>query len=376
MCRQFILLQLILFLFSKGFSQKYCDINGYLVNLSFYQEGKKINSFELKNRFMNLDRLRLRSNLSFNDNCALVVENETSILYKNTSTFVFEHFTLLTGQIANLRLDLLKNDLWQISSFIDRLFIKVDFENLNITLGRQRIAWGTGRIWNPLDFFNPINPTNFSKIEKDGVDAVNLKWNISSLTDLSVVLNLQKNNSSNYAARFRTNFLEFDWSFLGGYIRNIPVIGTDFAGNLFNAGFRGEFLVSFENSNKVLKFILGADYQFTPKLYTLIEYHYNGYGKINKHNYDFSVVLSGKSIYLAQDYIVFSTSYLVHPLLNLVLIVNNNLNDASRYYSINVGWSMTESISLNLGVLFFVGKNYSEYYYYPNIYFLRSEYYF
>ena len=38
----------------------------------------------------------------------------------------------------------------------DRAYAKFYLPQVDITLGKQRIAWGTGYIWNPIDVLNPF----------------------------------------------------------------------------------------------------------------------------------------------------------------------------------------------------------------------------
>lgn len=350
-------------------SQLYFD--GYLLNLGSVQMQKTPLGSQSNNKFQNINRLRIRPRLEFNEDITLTIEHETFILYKNGNEFHSEKYEKIMGQLVNLHFTLLNNSIWQITHFIDRLHLMANIDRFNITLGRQRIAWGTGRIWNPTDMFNPINPTNFAKIEKDGVDAVLMKYNFSSLTDLSIVINPAKHRT-NFALRFRTNFSEFDVSFMSGKFNKNIVYGIDFAGNLLNAGVRGEMLVS----SQIIKYILGMDYQFSPKIYSLIEYHFNGAGKSKKENYNFYDLITNNSIYLARSYINFQLLFIVHPLSTISILLNRNLNDESRYFSLNLSYSILENLNLNWITNIFFGKENTEYWYYPSSLGLRLEYFF
>jgi len=42
----------------------------------------------------------------------------------------------------------------------------------DLRVGRQRVAWGTGRFWSPLDLLNPPSPTALEPGEREGVDAL------------------------------------------------------------------------------------------------------------------------------------------------------------------------------------------------------------
>ncbi len=45
-----------------------------------------------------------------------------------------------------------------------------------LTVGRQRIGWGTARFWSPMDMFNPISPLQIESEERQGVDAASLEF--------------------------------------------------------------------------------------------------------------------------------------------------------------------------------------------------------
>jgi hypothetical protein len=41
---------------------------------------------------------------------------------------------------------------------LDRGYATLRHKRVALTLGRQRIGWGTARFWSPADVFNPLNP--------------------------------------------------------------------------------------------------------------------------------------------------------------------------------------------------------------------------
>ncbi len=366
-----IILLSIFIIYNVTISQNQFYFDGYLLNLSLVQLRKNPFTIHSNNIFQNLERIRLRPSLNFDDRFNFTVEYEAFIHYKNKIETYSENYKIITGQIVNLHSEMLNNRLWHIIHFIDRMYLKINFDKINLTLGRQRIAWGTGRIWNPTDLFNPINPTNFAKIEKDGVDAAFVKYNFANLTDLSIVINPTK-IKTNFSIRLRTNFSEFDLSVLGGKFTNDYVLGADFAGNLLNAGVRGEMLYSQNN----IKYILGIDHQFTPKIYSLIEYHFNGAGKSKKAFYDFNSLLNNYSIYLAKKYFIFQLSYIVHPLSSISILIKRNLNDNSSFYSLDLSYSILDNLNVSWITNVFSGSCYTEYWYYPSSTIIRSEYYF
>lgn len=336
-----------------------------------------------QNIFVNLTRLRLKPELFIGGNSRFNIEYEIDGFYfTGDNPFQLEMGGKTNRQIVDLSWNLIDAENYTLNHYIDRLYFRQDFNWGNVVVGRQRVSWGTGRVWNPTDLFNPINPANFSKIEKDGADAIALKYNIGQFTDLNVVYNPQEIiANSNYGFRFRTNFSEYDASFVGGSFDNRYIVGLDFAGNLFDAGVRGEgiFSINEENSDDTfVKFILGADYQFSPELYAVIEYHFNGEGKKDKSEYQYELkrLINGEILNLSRNYLYASVNYQITPLLTGSLMNLSNLNDKSGFAGIFSNYSVTENLYLALGFQLSYGESFTEYWYYPNSIYLQGEYYY
>lgn len=375
---------LILLFLTSASAQVEFDFSGYAVAMPAYQSmGNELAStFNIdKNISTGISRLRIRPVLYLWDGARINLEHETNAIYLSSSLPFFSSFNINTNrQAVDLSWDLIIEEKFQLRHFIDRLYFRQSFEFGNIIIGRQRIAWGTGRVWNPTDLFNPINPANFSKIEKDGADAVSAKFNLGDFTDLHLVFNpREKIGSSNYGFRFRTNFNEYDVSAMGGVFDDRLVAGLDFAGNFFDAGLRGEGIVSMDKdktSENFVKFILGIDYQFTPDLYCLAEYHFNGEGKTEKSEYEFDRLGRGEIINLNKNYFHISASYQYNPLLKFTISNNLNLNDKSGYVGLLGNYSVTEDFYITVGSQIIFGEELSEYWYYPQSFYLQAEYYF
>ncbi len=359
------------------------EFDGYFQNFPVVQfiNSQLSNLYNVDKRIqLDISRLRLKPVLYLSDNTRLNLEFETDLFAYNKLTDFFN----LTDEKTNRQIVKMK---WvrnekslSLLAFVDRLYLKHDFSWGNVILGRQRISWGTGRIWNPTDLFNPINPTSFYKIEKDGADLLSSKIFLGDFTDLNLVFNPQENFSeSNYGFRFRTNFDEYDFSLSGGRFDGKSVLGADFAGNLNEAGVRGEGIYYFKNENNpqaFLKFILGIDYQFTSKFYALAEYHYNGEGKLKRQEYEFGRLFKGEILNVSKSYLAVSAMYNATPLLVLTFTNINNLVDGSSLFAFRADYSLSENSYLDFGTQLFYGEKFSEYWFYPNSVYLVYEYYF
>ena len=385
MKRIFLLLFIVVSSSYPSFPQVDFNFSGYGVELPVYMIMKKYPSFipfPVKNQFLNLNRLRLKPEVDLWENARINVEYEIDALYSEKN-LLFDLSSVSTNrQLFHLNWNITNKGNYKVTHYFDRLYFRQDFSWGNISIGRQRIQWGSGRIWNPTDLFNPVNPANFAKIEKDGADVAALTYFFGNFTDLDLVYNPQKKiENSNAGFRFRTNVEGYDLAAIGGYFDKRIVAGWDFAGSLFNAGVRGEGIVSMNKediTDNYTKFILGSDYQITPKLYALIEYQYNGPGKTNKSDY-LSIIpqlVSGKILNLSRNYLAISANYTFSFITSATVMINQNLNDGSGFIAASGLYSVTSNLSLTLGAQYTYGNNFSEYWYYPHSVYLQGQYYF
>ena len=54
----------------------------------------------------------------------------------------------------------------------DRFALEYRRRNLSVTVGRQAVSWGSGRVFQPMDLFNPFAPTTVDRDYKPGDDIV------------------------------------------------------------------------------------------------------------------------------------------------------------------------------------------------------------
>lgn len=367
---------------AESAAQSNFEFSGYAVNLPAVQRSGEFFAFLFSTKqwlVTDLTRVRFREKLDLWDGARINAEHETNLFYQNGTTRFSGGSGQTNRQLYDLSWKMVDETHWTAKHLIDRLYLRQEFSNGNITFGRQRISWGTGRIWNPTDLFNPINPANFSKIEKDGADAVALKLIFGSFTDLEAVYNAHSVENQNGAARFRTNWKAYDLAAVTGYFDERVILGGDFAGNLGEAGFRGEGLYSAPDGDLLsgfLRFILGLDHQFSPEWYGLVEYQFNGEGTTNPLRYDLDRLSKGEITNLNKNYLFAQASYLVHPLVTLSAGLNANLNDHSGFFTGSVLYSATENFYVTAGAQISRADRFDEYWYYGSSGYLQAEYYF
>jgi hypothetical protein len=359
------------------------SLTGYVMDIPSVQDVRPLvaRAFGIdRTLVVNVARVRLRPTLTLWADAQVSAEYEIASLYHSTDLLFTIQSEDNRRQVADLHWTPVQGDRFNVTHFVDRLHFKQTLGRWDIVLGRQRIAWGTGRVWNPTDLFNPINPTSFAKIEKDGVDAALVRLHIGDFTDLSVVVNPQKDWKENNAGfRFRTNYSEFDFSLMGGVFDSRVIVGGDFAGNLWDAGVRGEGIVSANRrdvGSKFVKMAAGVDYQFTSTLYALAEYHFNGEGARHPSQYDLSRLANGEIVNVGRNFLTLQSSLLLHPLVNATLSYTRNLDDRSQFLGLAAQYSASDEVGVALGGQLFIGDDFSEYWWYPNSLFLKAEFFF
>lgn len=363
-----------------GTAQVTTGFSGYIVDLPTYQ--RVAGSFWGigNNLYTNLTRLRLRPVIRFGEFSRVSVAYEVDALYQNAPFTFGEVPDKTTRQTFSLRWQPVTEAHLTVVHFIDRLYFQREFEFGKIVLGRQRVAWGTGRVWNPTDLFNPINPASFEKIEKDGADLATVQFYLGNFSDLTVVVNPQSRlRKTNGGIRLRSNYRRYDVSLIGGYFDEQILFGGDFAGNLWSAGVRGEGIMVFNRTSlhkNYSRYILGIDYQFTGEIYGLLEYQHNGQGSRQKFEYDLQALFRGEIINLNQEYLFAQLTWQPYALLNTGVGYNANLVDGSGFFLLTATFSALEDLDVGVGALLTYGDPFSEYWYYADAIFLKGEFYF
>lgn len=324
-----------------------------------------------------LMRLRFRPSLLPGGDTRITIEYEADAFYHSAPALFSPPEANLRRQVVDLFWIPVNENRFALYHFIDRLYFRRGFQDGEVIVGRQRVAWGTGRIWNPTDLFNPVAPTTFAKIEKDGVDAVTAKIAMGSFTDLSLVCNPQRRwDVVNAGARFRSNVSGYDLSLMSGVFDRRFTVGGDLAGSLFGAGIRGEGILTGRSGRAVARYIAGVDYQFTPDLYALLEFQFNGAGAVEPNGYDLQALARGEILNVGRRYLATQVSWLVHPLITAAGTGIVNLGDGSGFGGILVSWSAADEIAVSFGGQVFLGDRGDEYAFPSDVVYVKAEGYF
>ena len=245
---------------------------------------------------------------------------------------------------------------------IFRGFVDVYLGQTQITLGRQRIAWGTGFAWNPTDLLNPYNPFAVERQEREGVDALYLAQPLGVLSKLEFAYAPGRGDlKTSAAARLGLNFKGYDYSLMTGFFQEDWVVGGDFAGYVGGAGLRGEYAYTWKREGRdFFRAVVNMDYNFPKNYYAMLEFYYNGQGATDKADYDYTLLLTGQSLSLARYYAAGYVTKELTPLLRLDLYGIVNLVDGSNLLGPALTYSVFTSLEASANVYFFNGGDDTE----------------
>lgn len=288
----------------------------------------------------NLGRLRLKIDSRLNPGLAFHVEPRCYLLIKSQNLSLVG----VTG------LDQL---IW------DRIYLKGYSPLANLTVGKQRIAWGAGYVWNPTDAFNPF-VMSFAVREEDetNVEAVRIEMPMGEAGGVDgYVLIGNKWEETKKGIRAKTNVGLFDLSF--SYVdlgRSSFQLGFDSAGEVFGVGVRNEFVLKAPAStNRYFQSVWGWDYTLENGTGLNMEYFFNGLGKKNREDYDWTASQKG------MDYLFFGVNRILDELTSLRGSLIVNLDDLSWIIYPQYTRNVKQNLDLSLEAMLLGGPEGSEF---------------
>ena len=329
---------------------------------------------------LDLNRLRLELKGKLSGSVALDLQYDNEVLFGNY---------LETGQFAlqkdrrpdqhwNLDGNYAESGSWYGRHRLYRGNVTFSSGNTDLRLGRQRIAWGTGRFWSPVDLINPLNPIALEREERPGADAVLGEHKLGPLSKISAVYAPgHENGGSSLALNWHSNAAGVDYSLIGGRFRSERVIGADVATQWGGAGIRAELTHNNRGAgSSYRRAVLGVDYAFPNTLTLGGELYYNGAGVTDTPAYDFASLFAGRVQNVGRRYFGGYASYEMTPLVKLANYLVLNVRDRSRFFSPAVIYSLKTNLDLTVGAQFFRGSPGSEYARLRDVYYAQMQWFF
>ena len=265
---------------------------------------------------------------------------------------------------------------------VDRFWFDYYKNNLQVTLGRQRVAWGTCWVWNPTDLFNPLNILDFDYEERPATDAIRLQYYTSAVSKVDITYKPAKDpNNQILAGLVSLNNWNYDFNFIAGMRFKRWLAGFSWVGDILDAGFRGELLLSQApdkpdtNTNfrqtgqsslsawnkSMLTISLSGDYTFPNTFYIHTEILFNNNGKTSSSFLFREDALKLGMLSAARWSIYQEFAYDITPLLRGTLFGIFNPNDKSFVVIPSINYSIITNLDLFLICMFFDGNPLTEY---------------
>ena len=253
-------------------------------------------------------------------------------------------------------------------------------DDLEVSAGRQRIALGRARLWNPTDLFNPIPPLAIEGDQRVGVDSVVARVRLAGGLWASAIVAPQ-NSDDRYRSALRLELSQrsVDAALMFARIETDSVFGVDFATNLGDAALRGEGTWSFhEHGGHTAQLVGSLDYTFDlgSGLYALIEHFYNG----NTYERDSlrraldalppltpaqgldllaqpGVVPEAQLVTVSRNQTGIELGYDLTPLVRLDVLLIHDWEGPSQALYTQLSWSALSNLQLSLAAQLFGGRD-------------------
>lgn len=261
---------------------------------------------------------------------------------------------------------------------LDRLLLAWQPVWGTLILGRQALTWGSGMLFNPMDLFNPFEPTDFIRDYKIGDDMVLLQKPLGDLGNLQALVVPRRDpgtgdveaDQSSAAAKLHliSGQTEFDLMAARHYGDN--VLGVGGTGYVGQAAWRADATWTIlHDGGGYLSFVANLDYSWVwggKNWYGWIELYFNGLGQDDPcEAIGDPLVLNrverGELFALGRTYADAEINVELHPLFNAYCTIILNLFDASGVLQPRGVWDVTQNSQLTLGVNLSFGGPGTEY---------------
>lgn len=254
----------------KGSSQrqKY-QWNGYLKNMV---------TLNVTNDSVTVDNLvhnRLNFSWFYNETITIYLEVRNRVFAGDLVRTVpgYDDAVDLNNDYVDLSVQSPGGKSWLLQSMIDRAFLEWYTGDWEVRIGRQRINWGMNLVWNPNDLFNAYSFFDFDYEERPGSDAIRIKRYTGFASSVEVAGNIHDDfDEVVLSGMWKMNTGGYDLQFLAGKAREDLTLGLGWAGNLKDAGFKGEvtWFYPYTNRDRLSPTLLASislDYSFENSLY-------------------------------------------------------------------------------------------------------------
>lgn len=349
---------------SRSFAQNAVSftINGYIKELPLVTLNKNFSNPGFTNVLHNRLNMRLNVSPAFH----FAVEGRNRIFYNEIfkeNPFYIEFIGYDPG-LMDLSWTWLSEGAWLGNSMIDRLYIDWRRDNWQVRVGRQRINWGINFVSNPNDLFNTFSFFDFDYDERPGADAVRVQYFLDYVSQVQLAISPARYGREMVAAgMFNFNKNNYDFQALAGYYKNRLALGFGWAGNLGNAGFKGEAtwfydldeIPGLKRGNLVAA--MGMDYLFGSGTFGVVELlHNGGYERGKSENLLLIQPLRPDNIMFSEYAVTVSVNHPFSPIFNGGLALMALPDNKAIFVSPSFTWSVITDLDLGFLAQIFAAR--------------------
>ncbi len=246
---------------------------------------------------------------------------------------------------------------------IDRFSIGYSTENFVLRAGRQALSWGGGLFYAPMDLVNPFDPAAIDTEYKTGDDMLYAQYLFDTGADIEFAHVVRRDpvsdrvtgDQSSTLAKYRTRFGELDIDVMAGRHYGDAVAAVSLAGNLTEAVWRSDLVVTDADDGEVVQWLVNASYSwvaFSRNMTGSAEFFYNGFGVTDVEAIETlpvgvsSRLARGDLFTIGRRYAAANVTVELTPLLNLSASAFTNLDDPSGLLQLGLRYSLSDNDEL------------------------------
>ncbi len=327
--------------------------------------------------------LRLNSRWYVSPRATLAMEWRVRAFYGDLTGKLpgFKDFVVSSYALADMAWTLADDGRLFAYAQMDRLYWDYAADDWQVTVGRQRVAWGTTLVWNVSDLYNPQSILDFDYEERPGSDVLRVQYFTGPASRWELVArpgSAGRQRSLSVMGAF--NRWDYDFYIIMAWQREKAVAAGAFSGNIAGAGFRGEFKATgrprvadleetylpgyvnlSDGRGTDVQIALSLDYTFASSLYLHGEFLYNSIG-VKEHTALLAFQAQKAGLLSAARYSLFAeVAYQWHPLVRLDLFALFNPDDRSHILAPSLSWSATTNLDVYVIGLLGQGERLSEF---------------
>ncbi len=261
---------------------------------------------------------------------------------------------------------------------LDRLAVKYRRGRWAFTAGRDAVSWGSGRVFQPMDLFNPFAPTAVDRDFKAGDDLLHAQVLLDSGADIELLAVGRRDDrgdvtasAASFAAKIHGFAGAAEYELLAARHYRDRVYGATLRLPLGGALLRADVVSThLHGGGWRTSGVLNIDYSFAigqKNIYVFGEYYHNGFGGsvlvplAEQSPLLIERLARGEVFTFMRDYAAFGGNVQWHALLAQNVTLISNLHDASSLLQTSFSYDPGDRQRFELGFTLPMGRRGDEY---------------